>query len=274
LRNDELSANPAERLRLPAPAGNRKPEATADDVQRLLDALPADLKPLYATAVYAGLRRGELRELRWEDVDLVSGVLRVVRSWDDRQGEITPKSQAGTREVPVPPLLRDYLTAWKVESSRDGAALVFGTGASSPFGPPNVRNRALKAWDRADAVDAEEAKETGRKPRPLVWLGLHELRHVWVSLLHDAGFSLEMIGKFAGHSSSWMTERYSHLLPGAAVAAGEGFGEYLERANTLRRLEQLGDGVADDPDAATGAQTGSQAPENRMVERNWLGLPS
>jgi len=64
---------------------------------------------------------------------------------------------------------------------------------------------------------------------------------VWVSLLHDAGFSLEMIGKFAGHSSAWMTEQYSHLLPGAAVAAGERFGEYLERANTLRRLEQIGD---------------------------------
>jgi integrase len=267
LEDDELSTNPAERLRLPAGAGSRKPEATADEVQRLLDALPADLKPLYATAAYSGLRRGELRGLRWEDVDLASGVLHVVRSWDDRRGAIPPKSTAGTREVPVPPLLRDYLAAWKMESGREGQDLVFGTDAARPFSPSNVRNRAMKAWQRADAVEADRAVTEGREARPLVRLGLHELRHVWVSLLHDAGFSLEMIGKFAGHSSAWMTERYSHLLPGAAVAAGERFGEYLERANTLRRLEQLSGDVAPAADMATGAHTGAQQPEPASLSR-------
>ena len=48
---------------------------------------------------YAGLRRGELRALRVRDVDLEAGTIRVERGWDDKEGEIAPKSQAGIRQV-------------------------------------------------------------------------------------------------------------------------------------------------------------------------------
>ena len=57
--------------------------------------------------------------------------------------------------------------------------------------------------------------------------------------MFDAGFSLEEIAGYAGHGSSWMTERYRHLLPGAAASAGERFGEYLLRANTAARIAQV-----------------------------------
>ena len=56
-----------------------------------------------------------------------------------------------------------------------------------------------------------------------------------------------------------MTERYKHLLPGAAASAGERFGEYLERANTLRRLQQIG-GDGETTGAHTGAQERDAAP--------------
>jgi integrase len=54
-------------------------------------------RPLWATAFYAGLRRGELRGLRDEDVDLEANEIHVRRGWDDVDGEIDPKSAKGTR---------------------------------------------------------------------------------------------------------------------------------------------------------------------------------
>ncbi len=252
LEDDEITANPTERLRLPPPAGTRDRAATADEVERLIAALPADLRPIYATAAYAGLRRGELRGLRWADVSLASGVIAVSRSWDAKAGEITPKSRAGTREVPIPPLLRDYLIDWKARSGRDDG-FVFGNVPGRPFTPTNVRRRAGKAWANANAAEVETATREGREPVLLDPIGLHECRHVWVSLLHDAGFTLEQIAAFAGHGSAWMTERYKHLLPGAAASAGAQFGAYLDRAGTLRRLAQL-----DDP---AGAHSGAHPPE-------------
>jgi len=67
----------------------------------VLDVLRESDRAIWATALYAGLRRGELRALRWEDVDLGGGLIRVERGWDDREGPIGLKSKAGRRRVPI-----------------------------------------------------------------------------------------------------------------------------------------------------------------------------
>ncbi len=54
---------------------------------RLLAALPEKDRALWATAMYAGLRRGELMALHWEDVDLASGLIRVERAYDLKEHE-------------------------------------------------------------------------------------------------------------------------------------------------------------------------------------------
>lgn len=102
-----------------------------------------------------------------------------------------------------------------------------------------MRSRALTAWKRANAEEAERAELENGEPRLLEPIGLHELRHSFVSMMHDAGFSLEEIGDYIGHSSTYMTDRYRHLLPGATAAAAERFGEYLARADTAARLAQV-----------------------------------
>jgi integrase len=67
----------------------------------LIGALPERDRALWASALYAGLRRGELQALRWSDVDLAEGVIRVERGWDERVGPVAPKSRAGRRRVPL-----------------------------------------------------------------------------------------------------------------------------------------------------------------------------
>ena len=61
-------------------------------------------------------------------------------------------------------------------------------------------------------------------------IGLHELRHSYVSQLAEAGFSLPEIGDYVGHSSAWMTDRYRHLLAGREAEAAERFEAYLALA--------------------------------------------
>jgi len=61
-----------------------------------------------------------------------------------------------------------------------------------------------------------------------------QLRHSYVSLRHDAGFSLERIGDDVGHSSAYMTDAYGHLIEGHEAEAADRFEDYLTRAASSR----------------------------------------
>lgn len=111
---------------------------------------------------------------------------------------------------------------------------MFGAAANRPSTPSHIRKRAAKAWDAANAKRAEE------KLQPLSPIGLHECRHTFVSLMHDAGVSLERIGDYVGHSSTYMTDRYRHPLDDHEAEAARMLDEYLARADSRGRIDQLG----------------------------------
>jgi integrase len=72
----------------------------ADEINRFLDSLDGDRNtPLFTLAIASGLRQGELRGLRWTDIDLASGTLTVARQLlrDGTAGK--PKSDAGLRTI-------------------------------------------------------------------------------------------------------------------------------------------------------------------------------
>jgi len=97
-KNGTVAINPALDLELPK-AGSRKRAARPEDAAELMDVLGEDLRPLWATAFYTGLRRGELRALRVRNVDLLAAMISVEEGWDDEEGEILPNSEAGIRKV-------------------------------------------------------------------------------------------------------------------------------------------------------------------------------
>jgi len=112
-----VTNNPTLRIEKPAVRSKVRIVASPKEVSTRLSALdPAD-RPFWATAFYTGLRRGELIGLRWEDVDLATGVIHVRRGWDAVEGEIAPKSRQGRRDVPVPAVLRDYLLECRMNST-------------------------------------------------------------------------------------------------------------------------------------------------------------
>lgn len=125
---DEIPSNPTTGLRLPAVRGRRDKIVEPEQAAALIDALPdAHDRALWGIALYAGLRRGELLALRWEDVDIVAGQIHVERSWDISEGHaVAPKSREGRRTVPIASRLRTLLAAHRLASSRT-AGHVFGS---------------------------------------------------------------------------------------------------------------------------------------------------
>jgi len=229
LQNDELMVNPTANLLLPAAGGTRERVASAAEAEQLLAALPDDDRALWATAFYAGLRRGELRGLRWEDIDEAVTVIRVRRGWDDVAGPVEPKSRKGTRTVPIAGALRLLLLEHKARTGRRGDELVFGRTATEPFTPTHIRKRALEAWALAAVVAFLTRCPLSIELEPI---GLHECRHTFVSLMFDAGFSLERIGDYVGHSSTFMVDRYRHLLEGHEREAADILDAYLAAKTT------------------------------------------
>ena len=214
-RRREVPVNPTDGLRLPAVRSGRDRIASPAEAELLLAALRADDRPLWATALYAGLRRGELMGLRWQDVDLVVGVLRVARAWDPKEREmVAPKSAAGVRRVPIPAALRAYIAPLKLSSGAETDALVFGV-RGEPFSASSVGERANRAWKTA-------------KLEPIT---LHECRHTFASLMIAAGVNAKALSTFMGHANISITlDRYGHLMPGAEDEAAGLMDAYLRAA--------------------------------------------
>jgi integrase len=224
LRMDELVVNPTSNLDLPAAEGARDRVASPEEAGVLLELLPDSERALWATAFYAGLRRGELRGLQCDDVDTEARLIHVRRGWDDKEGAIDPKTRKGARRVPMGGELRRILLEHIAGTGRRGEDLVFGRTVREPFTSTWVRKRALGCWAAA-AVGTFLTGE--RLPVDVDVIGLHECRHTYVSLMHAAGRSLEEIGDYVGHSSSYMTDRYRHLIEGQRAEAADAFDAFL-----------------------------------------------
>jgi len=70
-------------------------------------------------------------------------------------------------------------------------------------------------------------------------IGLHECRHTFVSLCFDAGLPLEAIGDYVGHGSTYMTDRYRHLIEGHEAKTRDILDDYFARADTDARIQQV-----------------------------------
>jgi integrase len=182
VRWGRIPRNPADGVKVKAPAYRGTFLDKAEQLQVLLEAAGeidgerrlrrGHGRALLATLALAGLRIDEALSLRWRDVDLAAGTLRVLRS----------KTYAGEREVDLLPLLRDELTELKARRSPDRAALVFGTSRGGKESASNVRSRLLRpAAERASAALEERGRDGLPKLTP------HSLRRTFATFLVAAG---------------------------------------------------------------------------------------
>ncbi len=184
-----LPLNPTHDLELPAPSPKEVEIVAPEIAARLLDEVPEEDRALWATALYAGLRYGELRALRWGAVDLAGGTIRVRESWDAKEGSIPPKTKTSQRTTPMPGLLREHLMDRKLASAEaSDESLVFGTSPETPFQAAVIYRRADNAWDVAAAIrDCVERFGTTTSE-------IEVQRREFIEFLADEGYSRRTIG--------------------------------------------------------------------------------
>lgn len=181
-----------------------------DNVKKLLDAAEDDFRPYLIVAALVGLRASEQRGLRWDNVDFAGGFIRVRERADIFNAMGDPKSAAGTRDIPVGPMVVNTLKAWKLRCPKSELGLVF----------PNRKGGIRTQTDVHRLWFKPLCAKLGITMR---W---HDLRHFAVSAWIDQGFSIKAVMTFAGHKDYRMTmERYGKLFPSedhhAALAALE-----------------------------------------------------
>ena len=211
LARSEVAINPTSALELPACRGRRLRIADPVEAAALIEALPAADRAVWGLALYAGCGGGAWA-LRWEDIDLEAGVIHVRRAWDDKEGEIEPKSEAGIRRVPIAAVLRRILVEHKLRQGGEGAMRIVIDSDGKAKHSTTLTERAHKIW-----------KTAGLKP-----IGLHECRHTFASLMIAAGVNAKALSTYIGHARISITmDRYGHLMPGSEAEAAGRLDAYL-----------------------------------------------
>jgi site-specific recombinase XerD len=172
-----LPSNPAQELRKTKTPEYLPRFLNTDETGKLLaKAKNEDIFPLVATALYTGMRKSELLNLEWQDIDFVKKSIRVV----NRPG-FTTKSKK-TRDIPLVPALKQLL-------------LPYRKGTGKCFDRINMRRQVARIF------------RTAKLGKP----GLHILRHTFASHLIMKGVDLVTVKELLGHSDIATTMIYSHV---------------------------------------------------------------
>ncbi len=200
---------------------------STDQTRAFLDAARGQkFEALYVLSLTCGLRMGESLGLKWSDINLEAGTLRVNRQLQRiREGGglvFSEPKNASRRTIDLPQraleALRSHRKRQVEEQLRSGSkwrenGLVFATGKGTPLDAQNVVNRHFKSL----------LKHAGLPP--IRW---HDLRHTCATLLLGRGVHPKLVQHLLGHASITMTlDRYSHWIPSMGRHAAEGMDEAL-----------------------------------------------
>lgn len=201
VEDEKISTNPAHiRGAGTSRRVKRIKPATLTELEVIVQTMPERYRPMVLLAAWTAVRFGELTELRRKDLDLKNGVLHVRRGVVRAEGQVivgSPKSEAGVRDVAIPPHLLPLLKAHRDRMPFRGPdALLFpaADGAShlAPSSLYRVYYPARKAAGRPD----------------LRW---HDLRHTSAVLAAQTGASLAELMARLGHSTPQAAMRYQHV---------------------------------------------------------------
>ncbi|CDP52341.1 Integrase [Devosia sp. DBB001] len=203
-----------------------------EEIKAFLGGLAGRWRPFFLTAVFTGMRASELRGLTWANVDLDGRIIHVRQRADAYNAMGRPKSEAGERAIPIPPIVANALKEWKLACPRKNRGskeapdlvldLVFPNGAGGVENHGNIINRGLVPAMRAAGVSVEsgELDEQGAPILAAKYTGLHALRHFYASWCINPvsaggqGLAPKVVQERLGHATIAMTlDVYGHLFP-------------------------------------------------------------
>jgi integrase len=161
-----IPSNPARRVRMPDAPEGRTRHLEPKELQKLLLACPAWLRPIVGLAVSTGMRRGELMRIRWRDVDVKTGriLLSVTKNGKPRFAYLNQLSH-------------QVIESLSLDKQPPGEKLFPGVT------PAQVTVAFIRACKAAEIED----------------FSLHDLRHTFASQLRMKGADLHTVGQLLGH---------------------------------------------------------------------------
>lgn len=203
------------------------------EAQQFLESVRGDrLEALYSVALALGLRQGEALGLRWQDLDLSAGVLKVRHQLQRIETKLTlvePKTERSRRTLVIPPSiverLHDHANRQLAEKLWAGSKwvdndLVFTNRYGAPLQARRVIEEFHKSLHRAGL------------PR----IRFHDLRHSCATLLLIQGVSPRVVMDVLGHSEIAMTmDTYSHVVPELRREAADRMESVLTARQTVER---------------------------------------
>ncbi len=160
---------------------------------------------MYYVELATGLRRGELLGLKWEDIDLNHGILRVKRQISRINGEVVEAPLKTKNAYRTLPLAADTVDVLKMQRKKaNGSAWVFPAPDGGPISPDSVLNKLHRVLKRAGLPEVR----------------FHDLRHTFATLALQNGVDIKTVSGMLGHFSAGFTlDTYAHVTTTAQMAA-------------------------------------------------------
>lgn len=200
-------------LRLSARMPQKEPAEvhapSEDDVRRLVEAAAGtEMELPVMLGAFCGMRRSEIAGLRWQDIDLDAGVIRIRRAEvlgdDGEYHEKAPKTVTSARDILAPQMVTDALRAAREVSTGDRVTEL---------------NAGSISWKFRTVV-----KHAGTEH-----FRFHDLRHYLVSVMIAQGVPRRYISEYVGHATETTTERiYTHIMAGKKEAVEQSVKGYFD----------------------------------------------
>jgi integrase len=162
----------------------RERALTGDEVKKLVEACPPYLKGIVITGIYTGLRKGDILNLKWQDIDLEKGIIRLIEA-KTKKTRVIVLNEDMKKLLQILPVKGEYLFP-----NKDG----------KPF-------RDIKRSFETALRDAGIKQDKDRRSK----IVFHTLRHTCISLLQEKGADTTAVKNYVEHASEEMTRRYTHL---------------------------------------------------------------
>lgn len=222
--------NPARRVRLPKREDIEMLCLSHDEAKRLLDACAYDrFGTLFEFMLATGVRPGEVRALKWADIDLSSRRVQIRRTvtkvkidgkYIHKLGPV--KSKKSRRSIPLPTELVESLLQYRQQQIER-----FNSGNTLPDDQLIFCNDNYGILDDRDLINRhfKPLLELANLPRRL---RLYDLRHTHATLLLKGGVNPKIVSERLGHASIAITlDTYSHVLPDMQQEATDKVGSLL-----------------------------------------------
>lgn len=195
---------------------NRKRNLTKDELLKVLQVVPEDLRLLFWLGISTGLRLGDVCTLKWNNVDFDKNVIQKI---NNKTGNET-----------ISPLLVNVAEMLLQTPTEERTGYIMPELAeqyTNKKKQPHLCAQVMKVFESAGVQTVQEGTGGGTGKRAVVEVGFHSFRHSFASICAERGLTLIETQNAMGHSTGAQTAYYTHSAAQTALKASREFSAYL-----------------------------------------------